>query len=86
MHELVIGDIIGSCIVDATISISIGLLLFPTAVFVESPMRSLSLAVYATLASVAVILVLAIRKKMDKRSGALFVGLYLFAYVLFYIL
>jgi cation:H+ antiporter len=84
-YELVIGDIIGSCIVDATISISIGQLLFPTAVFVESPMRSLSLALYATFASAAVILILALRRKMDKKAGVLFIGLYLLAYGLFYL-
>ncbi|UCH32403.1 MAG: sodium:calcium antiporter [Candidatus Bathyarchaeota archaeon] len=84
-YELVIGDIIGSCIVDATISISIGQLLFPTAVFVESPMRSILLAVYAIIGSAAVLLTLAIRKKVDKKSGVLFIMIYLTAYVWFYL-
>ena len=85
-YELAIGDIIGSCIVDATVSISIGQLLFPTAVFVESPVRSLSLALYAILASTVVILTLALREKVDKKAGALFIIVYSFAYMLLYVI
>lgn len=84
-YELAIGDIIGSCIVDATVSISIGQLLFPTAVFVDSPLRSLSLALYAIVASVVVILTLALREKVDKKAGALFIVVYSLAYALLYI-
>ena len=84
-YELAIGDIIGSCIVDATVSISIGQLLFPTAVFVESPERSLLLALYAIIASIVVILTLALRKKVDKKAGALFIIVYSFAYTLLYV-
>lgn len=85
-YELAIGDIIGSCIFDATISISIGQLLFPTAVFVASPERSLSLVLYAILASVVVILTLALREKVDRKAGVLFIVLYSFSYTLLYIL
>ena len=83
-YELAIGDIIGSCIVDATISISIGQLFFPTAVFVGSPERSILLALYAIPASAVVILTLALREKVDRRAGALFIILYLISYTLLY--
>jgi len=85
-YELAIGDIIGSCIVDATVSISIGQLLFPTPVFYGSPARSISLALYAILASTVVILMLALREKVDKKAGALFIVLYSFAYTLLYVI
>ncbi len=84
-YELAIGDIIGSCIVDATVSISIGQLFFPTPVFVESYTSSLSLALYSLLASAAVIFTLAVRRKVDKKAGFLFILLYSFAYILFYL-
>ena len=83
-YELAIGDIIGSCIVDATVSISIGQLLFPTAVFVEAPRRSVLLASYAILASAGVILTLALREKLDKKAAILFFVLYAISYVLLY--
>ena len=63
-YEIVIGDIIGSCVVDASLSIGIGQVFFPQAVSGE-------------LASLLVILTLAIRKKMDKRAEAIFIALYL---------
>lgn len=83
-YELAIGDIIGSCIVDATVSISIGQLFFPTAVFVGSPERSILLALYAIPASAVVILTLALREKVDRRAGVLFIILYLISYTLLY--
>lgn len=84
-YELAIGDIIGSCIVDATVSISIGQFFFPTPVFVESYTRSLSLAIYTMFASAAVIVTIALRRKVDKKAGIFFILLYSFAYILFYL-
>ena len=81
-YELAIGDIIGSCIVDATISISIGQLLFPTRVFYGSPVRAISLALYAIFASAVVILTLALREKVDRKIGVLFIAVYGLSYVL----
>jgi len=85
-YELVVGDIIGSCIVDATVSISVGQLLFPTAVFVDAPQRSLNLALYAILASAVVIALIALRKKVDEKAGAFFISIYVFAYILLYLM
>ncbi len=84
-YELAIGDIIGSCIVDATVSISIGQFFFPTPVFYESPERSIIFALYAILASAIVILTLAARKKVDRKAGALFLMIYSSAYTLLYL-
>ncbi|MCW4055485.1 MAG: sodium:calcium antiporter [Candidatus Bathyarchaeota archaeon] len=84
-YELAIGDIIGSCIVDATVSISIGQLFFPTPVFVDSPNRALLLALYAIIASAVVITTLALRRKVDRKSGFVFVATYLLSYALLYI-
>lgn len=84
-YELAVGDIIGSCIVDATVSISIGQLLFPTPVLYTAPGRSVRLALYAIFASAVVIVTLALRRKVDRKAGAVFLALYSFAYVLLYV-
>ena len=85
-YELAIGDIIGSCIVDATVSISIGQLLFPTEVFYESPAHSIPLALYAVIASVVVISALTVRGKVDRKAGVLFIIVYSVAYILLYVI
>ena len=85
-YELAIGDIIGSCIVDATVSISIGQLFFPTPVFVEAYLHSLPLVLYTVLASSVVILTLAIRKKVDRKAGILFILVYLVSFSLPYLI
>lgn len=84
--EMAIGDIIGSCIVDATVSISIGQFFFPTPVFVESASKSILLASYSILASVVVLLALALRPKVDRKAGVLFVGVYAVSYILLYVI
>ena len=84
-YEFAIGDILGSCIVDATISVSIGQFLFPTPVFVEPTGRSILLALYTIIASAIVTLTLSLRKKIDKKAGMLFVLVYGISYVLFFL-
>jgi cation:H+ antiporter len=83
-YEMAIGDIIGSCIFDATVSISIGQFFFPTAVFVESANQSISLAFYSIIASVLVLVTLAFREKVDKKAGFFFICIYAVSYVLFF--
>jgi len=85
-YELAIGDIIGSCIVDATVSISIGQLFFPTAVFVKAPASSVFLALYAIVASAIIILTLALREKVDRKTGVFFILVYSLSYLLLYVL
>lgn len=84
-YELAIGDIIGSCLVDATVSLSIGQLFFPTALFLEPSGRSVLLAFYAILACSIVIFVLALRGKVDRRSGVFFILVYSVSYSLLYV-
>jgi len=84
-YELAVGDVIGSCIVDATVSISIGQLLFPTPVFNTAPEQSIRLALYAIFASAVVISTLALRRKVDRKAGVIFLILYSLAYVLLYV-
>jgi cation:H+ antiporter len=83
-YELVIGDVIGSCIVDATVSISIGQLLFPAPVLVEGAQQALSLAFYTVFASMIAIALLAWRQKVDRKTGVCLFILYGLAYVFLY--
>jgi cation:H+ antiporter len=77
--ELAIGDIIGSCIVDATLSIGIGQLLFPNYISGELAMIT---GLYAIFASIVVITTLLWRKKLDRKSGIFFIFVYLFSYTM----
>jgi cation:H+ antiporter len=78
-YELAIGDAIGSCLVDATVSVGIGQLFFPQAVSGE---LALITGLYAIFGSIVVILTLALRKKVDRKAGALFIFVYLLSYML----
>jgi len=72
-YTLAIGDIIGSCIVDSTISIAIGQFLFPQAV---SAQLAIPTILYTIIASIIVIIVVAKRQIMDWKSGILFIAIY----------
>ena len=78
-YEVAIGEIIGSCIVDATVAIGTGLFLFPQTI-------SAGLASITTLitmgASGVVILLLALRGKVDRKTGVFLIALYLSASIL----
>ena len=76
-YNLAIGDIIGSCIVDSTLSIGIGQFLFPQEV---SAMLAIPTILYTLFASLIVILVVAKREVMDWKSGILFIIIYIFSY------
>lgn len=76
-YEFAVGDAIGSCIVDASFSIGIGQLLFPTRV---SGGLAMVTGTYAIFASMAVLAVLALRQKLDKKSGLMFIAIYLMSY------
>lgn len=81
-YELVIGDIIGSCVVDASLSIGIGQMLFPTKIQGELARITGN---YALFASIIVLLVFIWRKKLDKKAGGLFLFLYASSYLLLFI-
>jgi cation:H+ antiporter len=76
-YELSIGNILGSCLVDGCFSIGIGPLIFPVEVTGKLVMVS---GLYAMFVSIVVIVVLALRKKVDRKTGALFIFLYLLSY------
>jgi len=78
-YELAIGDAIGSCIVDATVSVGIGQVFFPQVISGELATIT---GLYAILGSIVVVLTLAMREKVDKKSGALFISVYLLSYAL----
>ncbi len=73
-YTLAIGDIIGSCIVDSTISIAIGQFLFPQSV---SAQLAIPAILYTIFASLIVIIVVSKRQIMDWKSGILFIFIYI---------
>jgi len=80
-YELAMGDIMGSCIFDACFSIGIGPLILP---IVVSGRFATITGSYVILVSIVVMLTLALRKKVDKISGVLFIFLYLLSYLTLY--
>lgn len=77
-HSIAIGDIIGSCIVDSTLSIGIGQVLFPQAV---TTALAAPTVLYTLVASFIVFVLIASRKKVDKKAGILFISLYFISYL-----
>lgn len=77
-YEVAIGDIIGSCIVDASLSISIGQVFFPQQVSVQLATTTI---IYTFIASLIVISTLALRKKIDRKAGIIFLIIYLLSYL-----
>ena len=80
-YELAIGDIIGSSLVDASLSIGIGPMLFTNVISGGIAFRS---GLYAILTSILVVSALALRGKVDKKAGVFFIAIYLFSYILLY--
>ena len=77
-HDIAIGDIIGSCIVDSTLSIGIGQVFWPQEV---TAALAVPTVFYTLIASFIVIATIAVRKKIDKKAGILFISLYFLSYV-----
>jgi cation:H+ antiporter len=77
-HSIAIGDIVGSCIVDSTLSIGIGQVLFPQAVTASLAVPTV---LYTLMASFIVFVMIAARRKVDKKAGILFISLYFLSYV-----
>lgn len=82
-YELALGDIIGSCIVDATLAIGLGPIFFPISV---SGGVVVVTGLYALLASVIVVSVLTWRGVNDRWSGGLFILLYFGSYLITFFL
>ncbi len=80
-HSIAIGDIVGSCIVDSTLSICIGQVFFPQPVTASLAVPTV---LYTLFVSIIVIVTIAVRQKMDKKAGVFFILLYLSAYILLF--
>ncbi|MHA1232882.1 MAG: sodium:calcium antiporter [Candidatus Helarchaeota archaeon] len=81
-YKLFIGDIFGSCIIDASLSISIGQFFFPQAV--SADLATITI-VYTLIAVTLVIFFIVLRGKIDSKSGIMFIALYAVSYILFFI-
>ncbi|MHA1312184.1 MAG: sodium:calcium antiporter [Candidatus Helarchaeota archaeon] len=81
-YKLLIGDIFGSCIIDASLSISIGQFFFPQSVSADLASTTI---IFTLIASSLVIFLLVIRGKVDRKSGIIFIIIYFFSYLLFFI-
>lgn len=80
-HGIAIGDIVGSCIVDSTLSIGIGQVFFPQAVTAELAVPTV---LYTLVVSIIVIITVAVRQKIDKKAGVFFILLYFGSYFLLF--
>ncbi len=81
--DLAVGDIIGSCIVDSTLAIGLGPLFFP--IDVSGPVVLIT-GLYAVFASVVVVGVLSWKGIHDRKTGGLFILIYLMSYLIPYLL
>ena len=80
-HEIAIGDIVGSCIVDSTLSIGIGQVVFNQNPNYITASLAIPTILYTLVASFIVFVTIATRKKVDKKAGVLFISLYLMSFV-----
>ena len=86
-HGIAIGDIVGSCIVDSTLSIGIGQLIFNQNPNYVTASLAVPTVLYTLFVSIIVIITIAARRKIDKKAGVFFIILYLSSYfVLFNIM
>jgi cation:H+ antiporter len=77
--DIAIGDVLGSCLIDATISIGIGPLLFPQKWSANLANRSI---IYTIAVAIIVISLLAIRGKVDRKFGVLLIVLYAMSFLI----
>ncbi|MHA1106618.1 MAG: sodium:calcium antiporter [Promethearchaeota archaeon] len=78
-HSIAVGDIVGSCIVDSTLSIGIGQVFFPQEVTASFAVPTV---LFTIIVSFIVITTVAIRKKIDKKAGVFFIMVYFTSYVI----
>ena len=78
MPSLAVGDVLGSSLVDATLSIGIGPLFFPTVVDADLVVQG---GLYAAVAVALAVMLLAVLRRHTRFSGVLLIALYVVAYV-----
>ena len=71
--EVAVGDILGSCIIDASFAIGLGQFLFPSEV---TPELIVPAILYVIIASIGVILLLCCRTIVDKKAGIVLLVFY----------
>ncbi len=76
--ELAIGDMLGSNLIDTTLSVGIGPLLFPISVSLG---YALTAILYTFIATFIMIALMSFRKKLDKWTALVAIGLYLLSYL-----
>ena len=74
---IALGDALGSSLIDATLSVGVGPLLFPAEV---TPRLAVVGSLYALAAVAAVGVLLGLRRRHDRRSAVVLLGLYALAY------
>jgi len=79
---LAYGDIIGSCIVDATLSIGIGAFIFPQRVSAKLANTAI---LYTIIASFITLLLLTLRGTIDRKAGIILISLYFLSYILLFL-
>lgn len=77
-HTLALGDAVGSSFVDSTLSVGIGALVAPAAVTARLATPGI---LYAILATVITVLLLATRRRHDRTSAVVLLAVYAVAYV-----
>jgi cation:H+ antiporter len=82
-YDLLLGDVIGSCIVDATLSIGIGPIFSPIKIWGNMAKMT---GVYTIFAFLMIFLMLSLRMKLDKKIGVLSIVLYILSFVIFYVM
>jgi cation:H+ antiporter len=80
--DLAVGDILGSCLVDATFSIGIGHFIFPHAVATSLFNR---LILYTLVVTFFAILMISVRKRVDRKAGFVLIMFYLFSFTFMFI-
>jgi len=80
-HQIAIGDIVGSCIVDSTLSIGIGQVVFNQNPNYITASLAVPTVLYTLIASFIVFITIALRKKIDKKAGIFFISLYFMSYI-----
>ena len=83
-HQIAIGDIVGSCIVDSTLSIGIGHVVFNQNPNYITAALAIPTVLYTLIASFIVFITIAVRKKVDKKAGIFFISLYLLSYIILF--
>ncbi len=77
-YDLLLGDLMGSNITDATLALGIGPLLFPNAI---SGTLIIPLAIYVIAASLIIVGIFAWREKIDRKTALALVAIYLLAFL-----